>query len=267
MSMALLAGLADYMAGPQLSLQVLYLIPVLIAAWFGGRGPALAISAEVAIISVIADLPSHVVTPYPIVVLWNALALFAQYLLISWLVIELARAHMFQRGVSLTDNITGACNLRGFSQHVMREMERTDRYRRTFSVAYFHLEQFDLLAENLGPDLCDAALRQIADTIRNSTRLIDCVARVHRDGFAILLSETDKVSGRKAVENVHDALRELVQSQGWPTGFSVGLVTCLTSPESVDKLLRQAELLARRARETGSNRVHQETFAEIASVP
>jgi len=92
---ALGVGVLDWVTGPELSLAVLYLVPITLAAWHLGRRPALIVSL-VSIVSwfLAARLSGD---PSPLLVLdWNALVLLVFFVVVSHVVSALRASRDLQ---------------------------------------------------------------------------------------------------------------------------------------------------------------------------
>lgn len=78
--LTLLIGLGDYYTGPYVSFAFIYLIPVVLAAWFGGFVPAIFVSLMAITSMTICELLSF---GHPGTMIWNAVVRSIFFLLIS----------------------------------------------------------------------------------------------------------------------------------------------------------------------------------------
>jgi len=72
LGLVLISGAADYLTGPDISLSILYLIPILLVTWFVDRRTGLFISFTSALTSFLADALWTGVYSHDFVFLWNA---------------------------------------------------------------------------------------------------------------------------------------------------------------------------------------------------
>jgi diguanylate cyclase (GGDEF)-like protein len=155
-----------------------------------------------------------------------------------------------------TDYLTGAANFRSFAEMVNAELHRARRYARPFTVCYLDVDYFKIVNDRFGHSTGDALLRVIVDTTRSRTRASDVVARLGGDEFAILLPETGYEAAQAVVAKLRESLLEAVRQRGWPVTFSIGVVTCLEPPDSVDALLQAADGLMYSVKNTTKDSVN-----------
>jgi two-component system cell cycle sensor histidine kinase/response regulator CckA len=70
-ALVLVSGIVDYLTGPDISLSILYLIPILLATWFVGKRIGFFISLASALISFLTDTMWTEVYSHDFVFLWN----------------------------------------------------------------------------------------------------------------------------------------------------------------------------------------------------
>ncbi|MGA9364954.1 MAG: PAS domain S-box protein [Bacteroidota bacterium] len=70
-ALVLVSGIVDYLTGPDISLSILYLIPILLATWFVGKRIGFFISLASALISFLADAMWTEVYSHDFVFFWN----------------------------------------------------------------------------------------------------------------------------------------------------------------------------------------------------
>jgi diguanylate cyclase (GGDEF)-like protein len=91
---------------------------------------------------------------------------------------------------STTDALTGLFNRRRFDEHLMEEIDRSNRYGSKFSVLMIDVDDFKHINDNYGHPAGDLALQKIAEIMRGSLRNVDVPARLGGDEFAVILPET-----------------------------------------------------------------------------
>jgi diguanylate cyclase (GGDEF)-like protein len=168
--------------------------------------------------------------------------------------IALRRAWRREREFARTDELTGIENRRAFYELADREIRRAARYGKAFTVAYFDIDGLKLVNDRHGHEAGDAVLRLAADTARKTIRASDAVARLGGDEFAILLHETTAAASKTVIRKLRMAIQRLVRVNGRPMTVSLGAVTCLEAPETVEALLHMADQLLYAAKRAGKNR-------------
>lgn len=101
--------------------------------------------------------------PHVLVMCWNALTRFGVFLLVSLLISELRGALDHLRELSRTDSLTGAVNFRHFQELVRTEIDRSERYKRTFTLAYIDADNFKAVNDIYGHSVGDRLLRSVVD--------------------------------------------------------------------------------------------------------
>jgi diguanylate cyclase (GGDEF)-like protein len=160
-----------------------------------------------------------------------------------------------------TDFLTGVTNARSFFELADLEINRAKRYQHPFTLAYIDLDNFKTVNDTYGHLIGDSLLRLVADTIRNNIRVTDVYARLGGDEFAVLLPETNPEQSEIAINKVQTQLLDEMKKNNWPVTFSIGAVTFLTPPESVDEMIKKADNLMYSAKKNGKNTKKREVWS------
>ncbi|MBI1928984.1 GGDEF domain-containing protein [Candidatus Poribacteria bacterium] len=162
--------------------------------------------------------------------------------------------------MSRTDALTQVANRRLFYHLADMEISRARRNASPFTMAYLDLDNFKLMNDRFGHRIGDTLLCLVASTIQKNLRRSDTVARLGGDEFAILLPET----GREAADEVLDRLRklllDLMSEKGWPVTLSVGAMTFIHPPDSVDEMIRSADDLMYSVKQSSKNMIQYGVF-------
>jgi K+-sensing histidine kinase KdpD len=76
----LFLGWLDYVTGYEFGFFIFYFIPVSIAAWYGGRKPAIAMACASAVCWYLADRMTHHPYPRPYFIYWETFARYISFL-------------------------------------------------------------------------------------------------------------------------------------------------------------------------------------------
>jgi diguanylate cyclase (GGDEF)-like protein len=95
------------------------------------------------------------------------------------------RAEYLER-LGRTDGLTGLADRRTFDQMLELELARADRQGTPLAVVFFDLDGFTEFRQRLGSRAGDDALRAVASTLADRVRLVDTVARIGDDEFAVI---------------------------------------------------------------------------------
>lgn len=250
-----LLGLLDQLTGHQVSFALFYLLPVSLAAWSAGRGVGLAVSLASAVTWYLSNRLAGETFSDLLIPVWNGATRLGFFCIVTLLLVRLRELLEQERARSRTDFITGAHNTRAFYDLVTSEIMRAERHGRPFTVAYLDLDDFKVVNDQFGHRAGDDALRAVVRVTHRTIRRVDFVARLGGDEFGILFPETDAASAREIIPRLRDALLQEMYEHQWPVTFSIGAVTCLTPPPSVDELIRDADGLMFRAKQGGKDAV------------
>jgi diguanylate cyclase (GGDEF)-like protein/PAS domain S-box-containing protein len=128
------------------------------------------------------------------------------------------------------------------------EILRDDR---TVSVLFVDLDDFKDVNDGLGHQAGDQLLVAVAERLRGAVRDNDVVARLGGDEFAILVQGGEESEAQRVARRIIDSLSTPFDLSGTRVnmGASVGIAT--GSAQSVDDLLRKADVAMYRAKAAG----------------
>lgn len=250
-------GFLDYLA-KDFSLLVLDLVPVALAAWFVGLWAGIAMSLASAaswLITDIIETPSH---SHFLVHYSNAAAQFIFFAVVAYFLLALKNSLLRERELARRDPLTGSFNGRAFVELAWREINRARRYKHPFTFAYMDIDDFKHVNDRFGHAAGDDLLRTVADSIKANLRTVDTVSRLGGDEFAIVLPETGHEGAAVVMGRLRNLLADTVQRKGWHATFSMGVVTYLSPPDTVDAMIKKSDLLMYEAKGAGKDMIKYE---------
>ena len=154
------------------------------------------------------------------------------------------------------DPMTGLANRRDIMEKIERELSRSERHNRTFSVMLVDLDNFKLVNDVHGYNDGDDVLVEVARVLRSCVRNEDVCARWGGDEFLFLLTETNfdgaLTLASKVIESISmtefKANRPIIRITA-----SIGLCEYQAGQTIRDCLARTDEAL-RQAKQEGKNR-------------
>jgi two-component system cell cycle response regulator len=160
------------------------------------------------------------------------------------------------------DEMTRLANFRGFREKLAAEWERAARYSTALSLVFFDLDHFKRLNDARGHQAGDRVLRDIGVLITGGARSNDVAARYGGEEFALILPHTDGGMAVRVAERIRSAVRDFVfleDETPWRITVSAGVATYPDTPgiDSVDALVRAADVALYRAKDAGRDRVVQ----------
>ncbi len=246
----------DYASGVELSFSIFYLIPIALFTWVlnGNIGVAVAfISAGIWLFIEVMSAPQHTSS---FVYFWNTIIRLGFFLIPVLLLRNLEQ----EREHARTDSLTGAMNTRLFHEIAQREIDRSTRYQRPFTVAFIDVDNFKTINDTFGHAFGDEVLRAITQNIQRNLRKTDIIARVGGDEFAILLPEIGADDARTAISKMQHRLMEEMLINKWPITFSIGVITLNAPQFTVDEILGIADKMMYSVKNYGKNDVKYATY-------
>ncbi len=259
----LVLGFFDYATGFELSFSVFYIIPVAFTAWFTERRTAVAGSVLSAFTWQFCNELAGEVHSNVLITLWNTTTRFGFFIVIAILLTKLKQSYAHQTTLARTDYLTGAENSRSFYEIVQKEIDRSRRYKRTFSLAYFDADNFKTINDTLGHHVGSDLLVSIVQIIKENLRSTDTIARIGGDEFSILLPETDEYQARYVIEKLQKKLLAEMKRNDWAVTFSIGVITYIDAPETVDKAIKLADEVMYEVKKSGKNSVKYRDYCEF----
>lgn len=255
----------DYFYEPRVSLIFFYLLPIFIASWYIGKNASIIISLFCAVGWAISDFLSFSSFSHPMVPYWNLTVMLGVFLVVSTTLSKLKQALHHEKDLARSDDLTGIANRRAFFEVAAAELARMNRYKRPFTIAYFDLDDFKVVNDQKGHEAGDKLLQCVADVIGSTIRSSDLIARVGGDEFAVILPETNEEQARSAIEKINASLHEKLHKNGLSTTFSIGVVTYVRPPATVDDMLKKANHMMYAAKREGKNGIRFLVWKESAT--
>jgi diguanylate cyclase (GGDEF)-like protein len=154
----------------------------------------------------------------------------------------------------------GSGELAFFYKLAEMEINRFERYKHIFSLAYIDLDNFKTVNDQWGHATGDQLLSSVANYIRQHMRQTDILARLGGDEFALLLPETDMGRARTVCAKIQEGLLAEMRGKLWPVTFSIGVLTCQIATSSVDVLVSRADDLMYAVKHRNKNGIQYATY-------
>ncbi len=156
---------------------------------------------------------------------------------------ELQQANEAIRLLSVTDELTGATNRRGFYLLAETALRAARRAGRNCLLAFLDVDGLKQVNDLHGHDVGDDLIVDVATVLRDALRESDIVARIGGDEFCVLV--TDSAGAPTALKiRLLRAFQAFNESHGRPyhLSASIGLIQfAATDSSTVDELLARAD--------------------------
>jgi diguanylate cyclase (GGDEF)-like protein len=258
-----LVGLGDYFATSQLlEFSVFFLLPICFFTWFFSRRAGLLASLATGVLIAGVNISSPTYLLHGRIAYWNALVWTVFFILITLIIADMKNLHVRERDLARVDSLTSAATRLAFYEFADDEINRARRTSEPITLAYLDLDCFKEINDRNGHATGDSVLVAVARGIQSHIRRTDMVARLGGDEFALLLPNTRKDAATMLLAKVLDALTNTMQRRGWPVTFSVGALTFISPPESVESMVHRADELMYSVKRTGKNRMRLEETSD-----
>jgi len=161
--------------------------------------------------------------------------------------------------LTITDDCTDLYNVRHLNFVLDTEIYRSNRYQYEFSLIFLDLDHFKEVNDTHGHLVGSKLLREMAELIRGSLRLIDYAFRYGGDEFVILLPQTGKESANVVARRLHERVNEkkFMAEEGLNLHLtaSFGLATYPPDATTKPEMIRLADEAMYLAKNTSRNSI------------
>ncbi|GIV05140.1 MAG: hypothetical protein KatS3mg016_0715 [Fimbriimonadales bacterium] len=162
--------------------------------------------------------------------------------------------------LATTDGLTGLSNYRHFRERYREEINLCRRYRHSLAMMLIDLDGFKKVNDQYGHLEGDYLLVQFAETLRNTLRTTELIARYGGDEFVVLMPSTNLQGGLAAAQRVAQVVRETAfhDTSGTPRlriTVSIGVAAFPNSTDNPAELLEKADEALEIAKRNGRNQV------------
>ena len=158
------------------------------------------------------------------------------------------------RHMAQHDPLTGLPNRALFSDRLNQELACAKRQQGRFAMVFLDLDHFKLINDNLGHDVGDQALRQVARQLQNSVRAADTIGRIGGDEFVVLLAQLSESEPVLALaEKLHQSLHQpfVVGGHELSISCSIGVAVYPENGTDAITLTKRADDAMYRAKAAG----------------
>jgi diguanylate cyclase (GGDEF)-like protein len=263
----LMTGVVDYVTGYEVRLFPLYFLPIAFVAWRLSRPYTLALSALSSATWAFSNFWAGRVYASPFTWPINILSQLVAFGAVGILVSDLRRRLLLEEDLNRQDPLTSLLNSRAFYERGDMLLAIMRRYAKPFTLAYMDLDNFKEINDAHGHMEGDRTLKEAARVLKTHFRSSDLVARLGGDEFAVLLFDTGAAEARLSLDRVRDLLVAAMGRNGWPVTVSVGAVSYVSAPHTMNEAVHLADSLMYQVKRQGKNRVFIEAVDPAAGNP
>ena len=173
---------------------------------------------------------------------------------------KLMKLYRVKEQEAITDGLTNVFNYRYFQGQIEREIVRSQRHGKSFSVAMIDIDNFKKYNDTQGHQNGDEALKLIAKTIIKNIRKSDTLSRYGGDEFVMILPELDKLQSKSLAEKLCQVIgKTKVPRKKYAPNVnltvSLGISTYPDDGHSEEELIKKADEALYQAKDLGRNAV------------
>jgi diguanylate cyclase (GGDEF)-like protein len=190
------------------------------------------------------------------------MAKFSPFLLVAYVTSMLAsdilNAKQRITRLSKTDDLTGLLNMRAFNSILKREIARVTRYAQPFTVIMVDVDGLKSVNDRYGHSTGSRLIKSISESINESIRNTDILARYGGDEFVILMTHTSTEQAQMAAERIRAAVHNTsfdMKGDRIATTVSVGIASFPESVSEAEEVLDKADIALYRSKQCGRDRV------------
>ncbi|MDJ0821908.1 MAG: diguanylate cyclase [Paracoccaceae bacterium] len=161
---------------------------------------------------------------------------------------------------AVVDPLTGLYNRRYALPHLARIAQRAADRGRPYAILLADIDHFKRVNDNLGHNVGDQVLREVAQRLQNNLRAADMIARIGGEEFLVVMPDATADAARHTAERLCRMLEAnpiaLQDAQSVPITLSIGV--CVADPHAQphpEDLLVTADRALYAAKDQGRNTV------------
>jgi len=253
-------GYLHQLSGLAYEFHVLFILPILLAAWFVGARASYVLALLAGALWFVADRMLEGEQADPLPLLFNTGMRLAIFLFGVWLMAAMRRVLARESQLAREDALTRLPNRREFYARGRHAFAQAQRQGAPFTAVFIDLDRFKEINDGWGHETGDQLLVTVAQAMRAHVRESDIAGRLGGDEFALLLPNMEAAAATPYVEKLRQRLLGAMREHDWPVTFSFGIASYALTPRDFDGMLAQADALMYEVKNGGRDRLLQRNF-------
>ena len=164
--------------------------------------------------------------------------------------------------LAITDSLTGLLNRRYLYERLKDEVTRSERRKHNLCLLMLDLDEFKYCNDIFGHLFGDRTLKTLAETLVNTLRSIDIIARFGGDEFMVILPETAEPQALEIAKRMRSNIAKQVVLPDDSTlvrprtlTASIGIVCYPQHGDTLELLIENVDKAMYRAKNKGKNKI------------
>jgi diguanylate cyclase (GGDEF)-like protein len=167
---------------------------------------------------------------------------------------------LYQRKIeqqAYTDFLTGLYNRMCCERDLARQIDEAKKKNETGAIIYLDLDDFKHINDGLGHQYGDVLLKDISHYLRHVEGIEGSCYRMGGDEFVIVVPTDSYRNFDRIIENVKGIFSKpwFLKNADYYCTASIGIVTFPDGGDSVDELIKKADIAMYEAKKSGKNRI------------
>lgn len=167
------------------------------------------------------------------------IVLFCAYVITTRRILSRMRATLEYQAIR--DNLTDLYDRRYFNERLEEEIARAGQYNYLLAILLCDIDNFKKINNDYGNQVGDEVLRSVAQSIRESTRGADLVARWGGDEIVVALSNSTRDGVLIATDRIRRSMQKIGEKNRLLLDLSIGVALYPEHSAASEGLLHQAE--------------------------
>lgn len=156
--------------------------------------------------------------------------------------------------ISNYDPLTKLLNRRGYKIAYNALIDSHNRNPRPFALLFLDIDHFKRINDTYGHDIGDDVLKKLAELLKKGVRRSDIIARWGGEEFVLMLDDTNAESAQKVAEKLRKNVENYHDDHLPRFTISIGVIQG-NERESLDSMIKKADIALYKAKESGRNKV------------
>lgn len=168
----------------------------------------------------------------------------------------LVEIQVFQKAekLAMIDPLTGTFNRRYLDLVLQKEINRSERYGKQFSLAIFDIDDFKKINDRYGHVIGDEILQSFSAYIKTIIREEDILCRFGGEEFLIILPETEMDGAMQLCNRIRTNFKKEELTENISVCFSAGIASFPECGKDSVSLIRQADKALYEAKYSGKDK-------------